>query len=67
MHVIDDIGQPNFHGGPCDSDGAYEQSHLWFLIGKHMFNARSEDGLARIGSLNMTGHGLEIRLLAMAL
>ncbi len=27
-HIADDIGQPNFHGGPCDTDGAYEQSHL---------------------------------------
>ena len=27
-HVVDDVGQPSFHGGPCDTDGAYEQSHL---------------------------------------
>lgn len=27
-HVVDDISPPNFHGGPCDTDGAYEQSHL---------------------------------------
>lgn len=27
-HIVDNIGQPNFHGGPCDTDGAYEQFHL---------------------------------------
>ncbi len=42
-HVVDDVGQPNFHGGPCDADGAYEQSHLRFLIGKDMLNARPDN------------------------
>ncbi|GBR47399.1 hypothetical protein AA11825_0653 [Acetobacter pomorum DSM 11825] len=28
MHIVDDIGQSNFHGGPCDTDGAHEQPHL---------------------------------------
>ena len=27
-YVVDDVCQPNFHGGPYDTDGAYEQSHL---------------------------------------
>lgn len=27
-HVVDDAGQPNFQGGPCDTHGAYEQSRL---------------------------------------
>lgn len=56
-HGVDDIRQPDPHGGTGDARCLVKQSCLRFLIGKEMFNAGSDDRLARIGSLDMLGRG----------
>lgn len=61
-HIVDDIGQPDPHGGPGETYGPDEQSRLRFLIGKDMLDTGSDDGLPGIGPLDMPGHGLGMRL-----
>jgi len=61
-HIIDDIGQSDPHGGSRYAYGSYEQSCLRFLIGKNMFDTRPDNGLSCIRFLDMSWHGLEMRL-----
>ena len=60
MHIIDDIGQPDPHGGPCYANGSYEQSCLRFLIGKDMLDMRADNGFSCIRFLDMPWHRLEM-------
>ncbi len=62
-HVVDDIGQPDPHGGPGNADRSDEQPGLRFLIGKDMLDAGSGHRLPCIGPLDMPRHGFEMRLL----
>lgn len=59
------IGQANPRGGTDDAHSADKQSCLRFLISTDMLDTRSDDGLADIGPLDMTGHRPEIRLYAV--
>ena len=61
-HVVDDIGEPDPHGGPGDTDSSDEQSRLRFLIGEDMLDTGPDYGLSCIGALDMAWHGLEMRL-----
>ncbi len=61
-HIIDDIGQPDPHGGSRYAYGSDEQSCLRFLIGKNMLDTRPDNGFSGVGSLGMSWHRLEMRL-----
>ena len=61
-HVVDDIGEPDPHGGPGDTDSSDEQSRLRFLIGKDMLDTRPDHRLPCVGPLDVAGYGLEMRL-----
>jgi len=54
-HVVDDIGEPEPHGGPGDTDSPDEQSRLRFLIGEDMLDTGPDHGLSCIGAL---GYGV---------
>jgi hypothetical protein len=62
VHIIDDIGQPDPHGGSGDAYSSYEQPCLRFLIDKNMLDAGSDHGFSTVGPLNMPKHRLEMRL-----
>ncbi len=66
-HVVDDIGQPDPHGGPRYPYGSDEQSCLRFLISKDMLDTGSDHRLPGVGPLDMAGHGFEMRLLPVNL
>jgi hypothetical protein len=61
-HIIDNIGQTDPHGGSRYPYGSYEQSCLRFLIGKNRLDTRPDNGLSCIRFLDMSWHGLEMRL-----
>jgi len=61
-YIVDDIGQPDPHDGPCDTDSSDEESRLRFLVGKDMLDARPDHRLPCIRSLDMPGHRFEMRL-----
>lgn len=60
-HVIDDVGQPDPHGGTGDTHCPDKQSRLCFLISKDMLDTRLDDGLAYIRPLDMPWHELEMQ------
>ncbi|CEF43029.1 hypothetical protein predicted by Glimmer/Critica [Acetobacter senegalensis] len=67
MHAVDDIGQHDSHGGMGDPNALDEESRLKFLIDKNALDPRTDHRLSRIGYLEVSGDGFEMRLLAMHL
>jgi hypothetical protein len=38
LHVVDQIGEPELGRRPCQADGADEEAHAVFLLGKHVLD-----------------------------
>lgn len=61
MHVVDDVGQPDPHGGTGDTHCPDKQSRLCFLISKDMLDTRLDDRFSYIRPLDMPWHGLKMQ------
>jgi len=60
LHVVDDVGEADLHGGAGDADGSDDEAHRPLLAGEDMIDRRAHLGLGSVGSGDARRHRLAL-------